>query len=363
MGRRGVDPRGSWEDDPSRRRSDGGPGHQPPPDPRYAGQYGQPQQPQQPRGPQYGQPPVGQPPHGQAPQSQPPQSQPPYGQPRQGGGQQPPAYGQPPYEPQPRYDQPRRDQHPDPARQPPRPGPGPRPEHRSDGPSPATPSGPLPTQPPAPVGESRAESRAQSRSTTKKKQGRGATYSVAIMTVASLVGVGILAAQAAATAPTVSPTAKAGASSSAHPGNNAAASTQPSAATDPAALPANSGSGARVVYGVAAKRVWLVSSSNSVARTFTIVPGSVTAPTGSFGVTNKLSAVTGTDGTPVQYVVLFNEATVSGHSTTFGFDAVANVTGLPPAPTTRTGGIRMAQADAQALWAFASLGTTVVVVS
>jgi lipoprotein-anchoring transpeptidase ErfK/SrfK len=38
------------------------------------------------------------------------------------------------------------------------------------------------------------------------------------------------------------------------------------------------------------------------------------------------------------------------------------VTGLPPAATSRTGGIRMAQTDAQALWAFTNFGTAVVVV-
>jgi lipoprotein-anchoring transpeptidase ErfK/SrfK len=185
------------------------------------------------------------------------------------------------------------------------------------------------------------------------------------MTLAALAGVGVLAAQAAATAPKVSTNANAKSSTTTHqPGKSPSPGAGSSATTpNPLALPANSGSGQRIVYGEAAKRVWLVSGGSTVARTFQVVPGSVAAPTGTFQVTNRLSTSAGTDGTPIQYVVLFNNARVDRVSTAFGFDAVANVTGLPPAPSGRTGGIRMAQADAQALWNFSNFGTTVVVVS
>jgi lipoprotein-anchoring transpeptidase ErfK/SrfK len=47
----------------------------------------------------------------------------------------------------------------------------------------------------------------------------------------------------------------------------------------------------------------------------------------------------------------------------YGFDAEQGITGLPPAPTGKTGGVRMAQVDAQVLYSFASVGTAVVVVS
>lgn len=200
----------------------------------------------------------------------------------------------------------------------------------------------------------------------QKKGGHGATYSVGVMTLAALAGVGVLAVQAAATAPKVSNNAAAKSSSAPthQPGNGApsGAGSASASAPDPLALPANSGSGQRIVYGEAAKRVWLVPSGNTVARTFQVVPGNVASPTGSFKVTNRLSTSAGTDGTPIQYVVLFNNAKVGHVYTAFGFDAVANVTGLPPAPSGRTGGIRMAQADAQALWNFSNFGTTVVVV-
>jgi hypothetical protein len=190
-------------------------------------------------------------------------------------------------------------------------------------------------------------------------RGRGATYSVVVMTLATLAGVGVLAAQAAATAPRVAQTAKAGPAPSVSTTTAATGSTAP----DPNALPANSGSGARIVYAKGAKRVWLVSASNAVVRTMPIVPGTVAVPTGNYNVSSKFSSEMGTDGTAVQYVVTFGEVKVHGSNVGLGFDAVANVTGLPPAPTKRTGAVRMSQADAQALFNFSSDGTNVVVVS
>jgi hypothetical protein len=181
------------------------------------------------------------------------------------------------------------------------------------------------------------------------------------MTAVALAGVGILATQAAATAPKVSSNVAAAKSTRA-PGTGVARSSAPTTA-DPTALPAKSGTGLRIVYGVGARRVWLVSSSNTVVRTFPIVPGTIAAPTGAYTVISRLSSETGTDGTPVQYVVLFGRIRYNGSNTALGFDAVANVTGMPPAPGGHTAAVRMAQADAQALWDFSTFGTAVVVVS
>jgi hypothetical protein len=180
------------------------------------------------------------------------------------------------------------------------------------------------------------------------------------MTLAALAGVGVLAAQAAATAPKVSASAAKGKDST-QPSTSSSAAAGSSTSAGANGLPAGSGSGLRVVYGVAAKRVWLISASNAVVRTMTIVPGTLAVPTGTYTVTSKLSSVTGTDGTPVQYVVLFGKIQVNGSSLAVGFDAVANVTGLPAPPTSRTAAVRMAQADAQALFNFSSAGTDVVV--
>ncbi|HWG28098.1 hypothetical protein [Actinospica sp.] len=188
----------------------------------------------------------------------------------------------------------------------------------------------------------------------RPRSGRGATFSVLMMTIAALAAVGVLAAQAEATAPrvraqgtnasTTKTTSKSGSSSSGTTAN---------------ALPANSGSGTRVVYSPSQKRVWLVEGSHTVERAMQVVPGTIIAPNGNYTVSAKTPGATGSDNVSVIYVVRFD----SGSSTTYGFDADQNITGLPPAPTGRTGGIRMAQLDAQALYEFASVGTTVVVVS
>ena len=173
------------------------------------------------------------------------------------------------------------------------------------------------------------------------------------MTMATLVGVGVLAAQAKATAPRVRVpivTAAAGKSSS----KSGSSSTTSSGY----ALPANSGSGTRIVYSVGERRVWLVSNT-TVERTIAAVPGSVPAPDGMYSVSAKSPGSTGSDGVQVLYVVRFAAANAT---TTFGFDSEAGITGLPPAPTGKTGGIRMAQLDAQALYEFSSVGTPVVVV-
>lgn len=204
------------------------------------------------------------------------------------------------------------------------------------------------------------------RPSQRRRPSRGATFSVIVMTAAALMGVGLLAAAAARAAPKVADTAaKAGAKTTVRP--TASTSANPvagSAAANPNALPANSGSGARIVYGLGAQRVWLVGADGStVERTFQVVPGTVAPPVDTYSVTTKEPGSTGSDNVQIQYVVLFGQRTVGGVGTTFGFDAVANQTGLPAKPTARTGGVRMAQLDAQALFGFASAGTKVVVVN
>ena len=182
--------------------------------------------------------------------------------------------------------------------------------------------------------------------------------SVAFITLAALVGVGILAIQANGSAPKVS--------------NNSAAVQHPEVTSlspsgtaqvpvtvDPLKLPADSGSGERIVYGLKARRIWLVGSDGTtVQRTAEIVPGTVAPKAGSYKVTSWTPSQHGQDGTSVQYIVIF------GHSngTSFGFDAVYGVSGLPPAPTGTTGGIRMSQDDALAVWQFTTVNTAVVVV-
>jgi lipoprotein-anchoring transpeptidase ErfK/SrfK len=172
-----------------------------------------------------------------------------------------------------------------------------------------------------------------------------------MMTLAALAAVGVLAAQAEATAPKV----RAGSSATAKAGGSKSGTG--STSSNSTALPANSGSGTRIVYSQSAKRVWLVEGGSTVERTMQVVPGTYSAPAGTYTVTGKSPGSVGGDGKTVLYVVKFDSAA----ATSVGFDAESGVTGLPPAPTGRTGGIRMTQLDAQALYTFASVGTTVVV--
>jgi lipoprotein-anchoring transpeptidase ErfK/SrfK len=188
------------------------------------------------------------------------------------------------------------------------------------------------------------------------RKGHGATLSVLLMTLGALVGVGLLVAQAARATPTI--VAAPPVANATHPATSA---TNPAAAPD--ALPADSGSGARVVYSISAARAWLVDAAGATEQTFRVVPGTVTPPAGTFHVNRKTSGATGSDGTSVEYIVYFDNSATADDAHGFAFDAVANVTGLPPASTGRTGGIRMAQDDAQEVWDFASVGTTVVVLS
>ena len=200
----------------------------------------------------------------------------------------------------------------------------------------------------------------------KPKSGRSATYSVLLMTGISVLAVGVLAAQAAGQSPQLHNANSSSSQSGTGPGTvvptGAGATAVPTAA-NPLAVPANSGSGSRIVYSLAEKRVWLIGSDGTtVTRTFPIVPGTVPVPTGTYHVSKRTSGETGSDGTSVQYVVFFDNPATVNLSTAFAFDTVADVSGLPPAPTGKTGAVRMAQADAGAVWYFAPIGTLVVVV-
>lgn len=127
---------------------------------------------------------------------------------------------------------------------------------------------------------------------------------------------------------------------------------------DPRALPAGSGAGQRVVYSVDDDRVWLVDAAEKVKRTFRVTPGSVDPAPGAYTVTSRSNAVTGTDGLPVQHVVRF----ASVDDVTIGFSTLVDSPTPQPAPTLKTGGIRESRADGNAMWDFATIGRTVVVI-
>ncbi len=189
----------------------------------------------------------------------------------------------------------------------------------------------------------------------------GPMASVALITVAALVGVVVLAIQAAGSAPKVAKAAPAASQQtlpSAQPSNTDNQPQPP--APDPNALPDGSGSGKRIVYSLGGSKVWLVDlegGKDTVQRVIQTVPGTVTPAAGKYKVTGFNQASRASDGVSVQYVVLWGSK--------YGFDAVSGVSGLPPKPTKSTGGVRMSQDDALALWTFATgqRGLPVIVVS
>lgn len=175
---------------------------------------------------------------------------------------------------------------------------------------------------------------------------------VAGLMAAALTTVGVLTWQAQATAP----------KDLSHPQQNAsqaAASKAPRDKKHPTALPANSGTGQRVVYSIDDDRVWLVDETGKVTRTFKVYPGGIDPTPGSYPVTSRANAVTATDGTPVEHVVRF-AATPDGLA--IGFSAA--VSGRLPETDTmvRTGAIRETRPDGDALWDFATVGRKVMVI-
>ncbi|MEU3610981.1 hypothetical protein ABZ725_01510 [Streptomyces sp. NPDC006872] len=174
---------------------------------------------------------------------------------------------------------------------------------------------------------------------------------VAGLTAAALTTVGFLAFHASANAP----------AGPAEPLRSGAPAKAASAHRDKersAALPDDSGVGERVVYALSGDRVWLVGSNDEVKRTFKVAPGSVDPLPGSYDVSSRSGAVTGTDGTPIEHVVRFT--TVDG--VTIGFSAALDGS-LPEAdPTVKTGGIRETVADGNAMWDFATIGQRIIVI-
>jgi hypothetical protein len=181
--------------------------------------------------------------------------------------------------------------------------------------------------------------------------------SVAAITAAALVGVVVLAVQAAGSAPKVAKAQPAATQPAQPTASLPTNEPPPTQAPDPNALPTDTGTGKRFVYSISGSKVWLVDATNTVQRVIQAVPGTITPPVGKYKTNNYRQANQGGDGVSVQYVVYWGPK--------FGFDAVSGVSGLPAKPTKQTGAVRMSQDDALALWSFADgkLGLPVVVVS
>ncbi|WP_199806909.1 MULTISPECIES: hypothetical protein [unclassified Streptomyces] len=183
---------------------------------------------------------------------------------------------------------------------------------------------------------------------------RSSSGFVAGLTVAAVVAVGFLAYQASANAPDTLGTPEKATKSPA-----AGAEKTPGAKKERAvAVPKGSGTGERVVYALGDDRVWLVGAGDKVRRTFEVMPGTVDPAPGKYTVTSRTAAVTGSDGLPIEHVVLFTSA----GGVPVGFSAAVNGSTAEPDATKKLGGIREGRADGSAMWEFAGVGRPVVVV-
>jgi hypothetical protein len=136
-------------------------------------------------------------------------------------------------------------------------------------------------------------------------------------------------------------------------------------ATTSRALPSKSGSGKRVVFEISDQRVWLVDEGDEVRRTY-LVSGSLTdnLDPGTYAVYSKSRNAVGIDDSGVmQYFTRFTR----GENAAIGFHSIPTKDGrlLQTEKQLGTpqshGCIRQALPDAKELWAFAPVGTKVVV--
>ncbi|MGW0394178.1 hypothetical protein ACWDYJ_25490 [Streptomyces sp. NPDC003042] len=183
---------------------------------------------------------------------------------------------------------------------------------------------------------------------------RSSSGIVAGLTAAAIVAIGFLGYQASATAP--ARPAKAAPQAPSDPSTSQSPAKQDP--SKPAALPADSGTGVRVVYSVSQKRVWLVAEDGREPRSFAVKPSTVHPAPGSYAVSSRSGAVTGSDGVSIEHVVRFT----STDGIVIGFSARVDGSLPEPDPTRKTGGIRMTRADGDAMWAFATISSKVVVV-
>ncbi|MFK4067456.1 hypothetical protein [Streptomyces sp. NPDC029674] len=180
---------------------------------------------------------------------------------------------------------------------------------------------------------------------------RSSSGFVAGLTAAALAAVGFLAYQASANAPD-------SLSKSDKSSPSASASRSPKDKKNPTALPAQSGAGERVIYSLEDDRVWLVEASGKVKLTFQVAPGTVDPDPGTYKVSSRTGRVIGTDGVPIEHVVIFT----SRDGAAIGFSAAVDGTMPKPDPSKKTGGIRASRAHGDAMWQFALHGKKVVVV-
>ena len=142
--------------------------------------------------------------------------------------------------------------------------------------------------------------------------------------------------------------------------------TATTAPPDPAAVPADTGWGRRIVFDISDQRVWLVGGQDDQVRRSYLVSGSVTdnLKPGTYEVYSRSRWAVGVDDSGVmEYFVRF----AHGARAAIGFHSIPTKNGRPLQTFAQLGSpqshgcIRQAEPDAKRLWTFAPVGTKVVV--
>jgi len=140
----------------------------------------------------------------------------------------------------------------------------------------------------------------------------------------------------------------------------------PSRSAGSAGLPANSGSGKRMVLSISQQRVWWVDESGTEIRTALVSGRANTPQTGTFKVYSRTEHATGLDGSKMDYFVRF---TKGPQGWSIGFHNIPRINGQPVqtneqlGQTLSHGCIRQKEEDAVFTWNFLDIGSTVVVIA
>ncbi|WNI17142.1 hypothetical protein [Actinacidiphila sp. ITFR-21] len=135
------------------------------------------------------------------------------------------------------------------------------------------------------------------------------------------------------------------------------ATARPTTPPPPPPVPANSGTGKRIVYSLSQQRVWVVPPGGAPVATFTVVPGTVPAKPGTHYVSGRTPSTVGGDGARIEHVVYFEYTA----ETWVAFSARTDDKVVAPGRSLHTGGIRAHRADIARIWNNTVHGSTVVV--
>lgn len=142
---------------------------------------------------------------------------------------------------------------------------------------------------------------------------------------------------------------------------------QPTAPLIYPSVPANSGTGKRIIYDNGNNRVWLVDANERILDSYLVSGRANTPSPGTYSVFSKSPlAWAGHDGITMEHMVRFTY----GRSLAIGFHAIPRYRSGAPMQTTdelgtyqSAGCVRQEDHKAEALYKWAEIGTTVVVVN